>query len=110
MMKLNQHKCMMDSYSVLTGKSSYEEMLEKDDQTAFIFNPTLPVVSMEDDVFDVLIEYFSGIEDYEKCAELVQHKKVNSFCNSISPLEAYKNGRLASQQYGNQKGKNISNL
>ena len=54
---------MMDSYSVLTGKASYEEMLEKDDQTAFIFNPTLPVVSMQDDVFDVLIEYFSGIED-----------------------------------------------
>ena len=34
---------------------------------------------MDDDVFDVLIEYFEDLEDYEKCGELKEHKMLNSY-------------------------------
>ena len=32
---------------------------------------------MDDDVYDTLIEYFTLTEEYEKCAELVEAKKLS---------------------------------
>ena len=54
----NEHKCMMQSYELLTGKKTYEELLDRDIDVMVVFNPTKPVVSMKDDVYDVLMEYF----------------------------------------------------
>ena len=105
----NEHKCMMNSYKLLTGKETYDEMLEKDNQPAFIFNPTKPVVTMEDDVFDVLIDYFSDLEEYEICAELRDHKKINSFYSLSAPLVTCKNGMLPFRSDGYRLGKNSSN-
>ena len=106
----DEHTCMMNSYKLLTGKASYEDLLE-DDSTppAFIFNPTKPVVSMKDDVYDVLMEYFVELEDYEKCAELKEHKLLNSYYNLSSPLVTYKSGMPAFRSRGNRLGKNTSN-
>jgi hypothetical protein len=73
----NEHKCMLDSYYVLTNKVGYESLLEKGENVALIFNPTKPVVSMDQDVYDVLIEYFESVEDYEKCQDLLNCKKLN---------------------------------
>ena len=106
----DEHTCMMNSYKLLTGKASYEDLLEDDSNPpAFIFNPTKPVVSMEDDVYDVLMEYFVELEDYEKCAELKEHKLLNSYYSLSSPLVAYKNGMPAFRSRGNRLGKNTSN-
>ena len=33
---------------------------------------------MEDDVYDILIEHYTDIEDYEKCNELVKAKELAS--------------------------------
>ena len=107
----DEHTCMMNSYKLLTGKASYEDLLEDDSNPpAFIFNPTKPVVSMEDDVYDVLMEYFVDLEDYEKCAELKEHKILNSYYSLSSPLVTYKNGMPAFRSRGNRLGKNTSNL
>ena len=73
----DEHKCMLDSYYVLTNKVGYESLLEKGENVALIFNPTKPVVSMDQDVYDVLIEYFESVEDYEKCQDLLNCKKLN---------------------------------
>ena len=32
---------------------------------------------MDQDVYDVLIEYFESVEDYEKCQDLLNCKKLN---------------------------------
>lgn len=107
----DEHKCMIDSYKLLTGKASYEEMLDDENNPpAFIFNPTKPVVSMKDDVFDVLIEYFAEEEDYEKCSELRDSKLINSYYSLSAPLVTYKSGMPAFRSRGNQLGKNTSNL
>ena len=104
-----EHTCMINSYKLLTGKASYEELLEDDSNPpAFIFNPTKPVVSMEDDVYDVLMEYFVDLEDYEKCAELKEHKILNSYYSLSSPLVTYKKGMPAFRSRGNRLGKNTS--
>ena len=87
MKKFDEYKCMVNSYKLLTGKVSYEELLE-DESTmpSFIFNPSKPVITMRDDVYDVLIEYFVEEEDYEKCSELLEHKTINSYYCIPSPL------------------------
>ena len=101
---------MIDSYKLLTGKASYEEMLDDENNPpAFIFNPTKPVVSMKDDVFDVLIEYFAEEEDYEKCSELRDSKLINSYYSLSAPLVTYKKGMPAFRSHENQLGRNTSN-
>ncbi|QDP61477.1 MAG: hypothetical protein GOVbin962_68 [Prokaryotic dsDNA virus sp.] len=72
----DEYTCMYNSYLVLTGKSSHEELLEKDLGCAFIFNPTRKYIPMEDDVYDILIEYFNSVEQYEICKELRDSKTV----------------------------------
>ncbi len=106
----DEHTCMMNSYKLLTGKASYEQLIEDEENPpAFIFNPTKPVVTMDDDVFDVLIEYFIELEDYEKCGELKEHKHINSYYSLSAPLVTYKKGMPAFRSRGNQLGKNTSN-
>tara|TARA_R100001443_G_C3362266_1_gene179273 strand:+ start:5261 stop:5596 length:336 start_codon:yes stop_codon:yes gene_type:complete len=106
----DEHICMINSYKLLTGRATYDELLEDDaNPPAFIFNPTKPVVSMEDDVYDVLIEYFVEQEDYEKCSELRDHKRLNSYYSLSAPLVTYKSGMPAFRSHGNQLGKNTSN-
>ena len=102
-------KCFLYSYLVLTYQFSYRELLEGDENAAFIFDPTKPYVPMEDDVYDVLMEYFVELEDYEKCAELKEHKILNSYYSLSSPLVTYKSGMPAFRSHGNQLGKNTSN-
>lgn len=107
----DEHICMLNSYKLLTGKATYEDLLEDDaNPPAFIFNPTRPVVSMEDDVYDLLIEYFEEEEDYEKCAELKEHKIINSYYSLSAPLVTYKSGMPAFRSHGNRLGRNTSNL
>ena len=73
----DEHKCMLTSYYVLTNKIGYEKLLEQGENVALIFNPTKPIIPMEDDVYDILIEYFEGMEEYEKCQDLLNCKLLN---------------------------------
>ncbi len=69
-MKFDEHLCMINSYQVLTGKISLEDLLEEGKIIHLMFNPSLPVIPMEDGVYDYVIQYFEVLEDYDKCAEL----------------------------------------
>ena len=84
-----------NTYLILTGKATYESMLEKQsmqkgsiDQyvnTSVLFNPMskdyspkFPHLHNEVDrneLIDSMIEYFTETEEYEKCADLVKTKK-----------------------------------
>ena len=66
----DEYTCMYNSYLVLCGIKTYSEILEYDDGAAFIFNPTQLYVPLEDDAYDILIDYFSQREEYEKCGNL----------------------------------------
>ena len=66
---------------------SFEELLERDYTVEVVFNPTKPVAVMQDDVYDLLMEYFVGIEEYNIAAELRDQKKLNSYYSfSSRPL------------------------
>jgi len=45
-------------------------MLDKDESIYLVFNPSQPVIPMEDDVYDSVRQYFEDIQDYKKCAEI----------------------------------------
>jgi hypothetical protein len=98
----NEHKCMMQSYEILTGKKTYEEILDRDMEVMIVFNPARPVISMEDDVYDILLEYFVDVEDYEKAAELRDQKVLNSYYSLPAPPLIYNNEKLTFRSGENQ--------
>lgn len=72
----NEDLCMRHTYNILLGKKTLEELMEDTAELTFMFNPNRKYVSMEDDIYDTLIEYFTYTEEYEKCAELLKAKKL----------------------------------
>ena len=66
----DEYTCMYNSYLILTGRETYESILNREEGAGFIFNPTKAVVPLEDDAYDILMGFFAEHEDYEKCSEL----------------------------------------
>jgi len=79
----SERKLMEDSYYLITGRKSFEEVLEEDQDLAIIFNPYQPIKVMEGDAYDCLIEYYISTEEYEKCEELKQMKELNQFIHQF---------------------------
>jgi len=77
----SERKLMECSYWLITGRKSFEEILETEDELAVIFNPYKPIKVMEGDAYDCLIEYYISTEEYEKCEELKQMKELNRAIN-----------------------------
>ena len=75
MRDFNEDLCMRHSYNLLLGKKTLDELLQETARLYVMFNPQRKYIPMQDDVYDVLIEYFTHTEEYEKCAELVKAKK-----------------------------------
>ena len=71
----DEDACMRQSYNILLGKTTLEELLQETARLYVMFNPQRKYVAMEDDVYDTLIEYFTYTEEYEKCAELIKAKE-----------------------------------
>ena len=71
----DEHRCMLTSYYVITNQVSYEQLANRDDFT-LIFNPREKIDPIIHDTYDVLIDYFEDLEDYEKCAELLEYKEI----------------------------------
>jgi len=76
-MKFNEDLCMRQTYSLLLGKKTLEELMKRNREVYLIFNPSREYITMDDDVYDTLIEYFTLTEEYEKCSELVKAKKLS---------------------------------
>ena len=51
-----------------------KSILNREEGAGFIFNPTEVMVPLQDDAYDILIDYFAEEEEYEKCSELKQSK------------------------------------
>ena len=71
---------MRNSFLIVTGRTTYEGLLDGLVGSAFVggamftlFNPEDPKEGKEEAI-DTLIEYYTQEEDYEKCAELVKLK------------------------------------
>ena len=63
-------ECMVNSYRVMTFKSTIEEILNEDKQAMFYGNP----LDYTTEDIDEVIEYFENTEEYEKCGELLENR------------------------------------
>ena len=78
---------MINAYHIVTKKRTLDDIyyeLEGDEITTF----PLPFNPMEEDgrtpdMLDILIEYFTSTEEYEKCSELL---KIKNTCQSNSKI------------------------
>tara|TARA_R110002051_G_scaffold325176_1_gene426165 strand:- start:1423 stop:1665 length:243 start_codon:yes stop_codon:yes gene_type:complete len=68
-------EAMHYAYLIVTGKATFEELVDSKDEIMLPYN----ILEEEDVNFELLIEYFEGEEEYEKCAILMKMKnnKVN---------------------------------
>ena len=73
---------MDNAYNIITGRMDMDDMFiefddeEEDDMLPLPFNP-LMAGNPSDAIIDIVIEHFSSMEEYEKCAELVEIKNNN---------------------------------
>jgi hypothetical protein len=72
----NERIMMIDSYYLITGRKSFEEILEFREDVAVLFHPYKPIKLMKGDPYDLLIDYFLSTEEYEKCQDLVNAKTI----------------------------------
>ena len=63
-------ECMINSYRVMTLKSTVDEILNKNKKAMFYGDP----YDYTDSDIDEVIEYFEMTEEYEKCGELLEEK------------------------------------
>ena len=73
------NRAMVNAYNLITKKKTLDDIfyaLEEDtiDDFPLPFDPILEDGRSED-IIDIVIEYFTSIEEYEKCAELVKIKQ-----------------------------------
>jgi pentatricopeptide repeat protein len=58
---------IINSYKVLTGKRTVQEVVDKIKYPIFLFDPSNDYT---DNDINIMIDYFAKREDYEKCIEL----------------------------------------
>ena len=63
-------ECMINSYKVMTFKSTVEKILNENNKAMFYGNP----LDYTTEDIDEVIEYFENTEEYEKCSELLNEK------------------------------------
>jgi len=75
-MELIQQQANDNTFDILTGKVTIDELLESNNDNIPLLVQTKEVNDLEDrlDVLEGMIEYYTEGEEYEKCAELVKLK------------------------------------
>lgn len=71
-------EAMYDSYRIITNKiSPIKFLLEKDrkDEDFVLLFDIQDLRTLTKDTLENIIDYFSDLEEYEMCAELVKYKK-----------------------------------
>ena len=79
-------EAMENAYLIITKKLTLDDIYIKFEEDGILNKFYLPFDPMEEDgrstdVIDMVIEYYTGTEEYEKCAELV---KIKNTCLKIS--------------------------
>ena len=55
------------AYMIVTGKATFDDLISTESEVMLPYN----ILAEEEIDYNVLIEYFEDVEDYEKCAELL---------------------------------------
>ena len=72
------NRAMRNAYQIITKRKTLDDIYENfekngDDRFYLPFDP-IEEDGRTSDIIDMVIEYFTGTEEYEKCAELLKIK------------------------------------
>ena len=75
-MELIQQQANDNTFDILTGKITMEELFESNNDNIPLLVQTKDITDLESrlDILEGMIEYYTEEEEYEKCAELVKLK------------------------------------
>ena len=60
---------IINSYYILTGKATVEEIIDRQDFTILFIGPE---EKLDENGLNTMLDYFISTEEYEKCQELVE--------------------------------------
>jgi hypothetical protein len=76
MEEFNEAICMEQSYSLLTGKETYEDLVSHGEDLYLLFDPEKSIKEIDVSVYDALLDYFIYTEEYEKCNDVLAAKQL----------------------------------
>tara|TARA_R100001015_G_C4623442_1_gene181241 strand:+ start:1161 stop:1415 length:255 start_codon:yes stop_codon:yes gene_type:complete len=68
--------CVSNSYDILTGRKTIDQILISKSPACFLWNMIEEDLTEEDldECIDFMIEYYEGLEKYERCSVLLDMK------------------------------------
>ena len=69
------HESMQNAYVIITNKLNFEDLFDYNG----CMLPYHPKKTIDNSVFDDLIDYFCTLEEYEKCGELKKLKESKKY-------------------------------
>ena len=63
---------IINSYYVLTGKATIDDIIERQEFPMFFINPE---DELDESSLNDMLDYFISTEEYEKCQELIELKR-----------------------------------
>ena len=59
MKDFNEDLCMRHSYNLLLGKKTLDQLIEETTTLYVMFNTGKKIVTMQDEIYDILFDYFT---------------------------------------------------
>lgn len=76
MNKFNEDICIEQTYEVLLGNETIHTLMDSNEGVNLLYDPTIPLKDIDPTVFDILLDYYIELEEYEKCQKITDFRKI----------------------------------
>ncbi|HAI41051.1 MAG TPA: hypothetical protein DCM40_24550 [Maribacter sp.] len=76
MNKFNEDICIEQTYEVLLGNETIHTLMDSNEGVNLLYDPTIPLKDIDPTVFDILLDYYIDLEEYEKCQKITDFRKI----------------------------------
>tara|TARA_Y100000401_G_scaffold116934_1_gene124042 strand:- start:10474 stop:10710 length:237 start_codon:yes stop_codon:yes gene_type:complete len=76
MNKFNEDICIEQTYEVLLGNETIHTLMDSNEGVSLLYDPTIPLKDIDPTVFDILLDYYIDLEEYEKCQKITDFRKI----------------------------------
>jgi hypothetical protein len=76
MNRFNEDICIEQTYEVLLGNETIHTLMDSNEGVNLLYDPTIPLKDIDPTVFDILLDYYIELEEYEKCQKITDFRKI----------------------------------
>ena len=76
MNRFNEDICIEQTYEVLLGNETIHTLMDSNEGVNLLYDPTIPLKDIDPTVFDILLDYYIDLEEYEKCQKITDFRKI----------------------------------